>query len=288
MKLKTYGKAEEFWRVAGPFLLANEAENNLMISIVRSLLDDPTRYEKPYFATGVDGDGNIRAVALMTPPHNLLLGRCDESFMTLVLRDLCEHIDNVRGVTGPNDLPRRFCDLAAAEAGLEAELAMSLRTFKLTHVADLPPLPGRFALAQPGDRLVVASMIGGFVSDAHIDVHDEAQKQADELIAAELLYVWRDDADAVVSMAGLASGDTPRGQRIGWVYTPPELRGRGYASSVVASLSRHILDRGKTFCFLFTDLSNPTSNKIYRRIGYEPICDFNDYRFRKETNVRCT
>ena len=82
-------------------------------------------------------------------------------------------------------------------------------------------------------------------------------------------------------MAGMASGDTPRGKRIGWVYTLSHLRGRGCASSVVGALSRRILESGKEFCFLFTDLSNPTSNSIYRRIGYEPICEFNDYRFRE-------
>ena len=69
------------------------------------------------------------------------------------------------------------------------------------------------------------------------------------------------------------------GIRIGPVYTPPALRGRGYASACVARLSQDKLDEGRTFCFLYTDLSNPTSNHIYQEIGYEPVCDVADYRF---------
>jgi predicted GNAT family acetyltransferase len=63
------------------------------------------------------------------------------------------------------------------------------------------------------------------------------------------------------------------------VYTPPQHRGRGYASALTAAASQDQLDRGHRYCFLFTDLSNPTSNKIYQSIGYEPVCDVDMYRF---------
>jgi hypothetical protein len=61
------------------------------------------------------------------------------------------------------------------------------------------------------------------------------------------------------------------------VYTPPELRRRGYASHCVAELSRALLAEGYDFCALFTDLANPTSNHIYQEIGYRPVCDYDSY-----------
>src|SRR5262249_39695999 len=91
------------------------------------------------------------------------------------------------------------------------------------------------------------------------------------------LRLWWDGSKPV-SFAGYG-GLTPHGIRIGPVYTPPELRGRGYASACVAALSQEMLDRGRTFCSLFTDLSNPTSNHIYQAIGYEPVIDVDLYRF---------
>ena len=67
--------------------------------------------------------------------------------------------------------------------------------------------------------------------------------------------------------------------RVGYVYTPAEHRRRGYASALVARVSRHILDSGFRQCVLYTDLANPTSNRIYRAIGYRPIQDVMDVNF---------
>ena len=92
------------------------------------------------------------------------------------------------------------------------------------------------------------------------------------------LFFWKDPEP--VSMAGSA-GPTPSGIRISAVYTPPGLRGRGYASAAVAALSQKMLDGGRRFCFLFTDLANPTSNSIYQKIGYQPVCDFEERDFGK-------
>jgi len=73
---------------------------------------------------------------------------------------------------------------------------------------------------------------------------------------------------------------TPNGQIVSAVYTPPHLRKRGFATEVVAKISEKILSEGKKYCFLFTDLANPTSNKIYQTIGYRPITDIDLYRFK--------
>ena len=72
---------------------------------------------------------------------------------------------------------------------------------------------------------------------------------------------------------------TPNGTRVGYVYTPPSFRGRGYASATVASLSQQLLDGRRRFCFLYTDLANPTSNAIYQRIGYQPVAEVVDILF---------
>jgi predicted GNAT family acetyltransferase len=76
----------------------------------------------------------------------------------------------------------------------------------------------------------------------------------------------------VRSLAGYTT-PTPRGIRVGPVYTPPEHRNRGHAGACVAALSQLLLDRGHRFCCLYTDLTNPTPNRIYQRIGYPPVCD---------------
>ena len=65
----------------------------------------------------------------------------------------------------------------------------------------------------------------------------------------------------------------------GPVYTPARHRRRGYGSAITAAVSAERLASGRRFCFLYTDLANPTSNSIYMDIGYEPVCDSVDYAF---------
>ncbi|MFX0084189.1 MAG: GNAT family N-acetyltransferase [Candidatus Hodarchaeota archaeon] len=64
-----------------------------------------------------------------------------------------------------------------------------------------------------------------------------------------------------------------------YVYTPPNFRRKGYATELVAKLIQTILNEGNKYCFLFTDLENPTSNKIYQTIGYKPVIDIDVYKF---------
>lgn len=76
-----------------------------------------------------------------------------------------------------------------------------------------------------------------------------------------------------------AGRKTRSGIAVNLVYTPKELRRRGYATSCVAALSQHLLDSGYKFCTLFADLANPISNSIYQKIGYRPIGDYDSYLF---------
>src|SRR3954464_11849290 len=90
------------------------------------------------------------------------------------------------------------------------------------------------------------------------------------------LLLWE---DGQVATLGGFGGLTPNGIRIGPIYTPPDLRRRGYASALTAELTQMLLGRGRRFCFLYTDLANPTSNSIYHRIGYEPVSDVDMWSF---------
>ena len=90
------------------------------------------------------------------------------------------------------------------------------------------------------------------------------------------MFLW-DDGGPVAQAA--INGTTPRGVRIGTVYTPPEKRRGGYATALVGALSQRSLDEGRSFCFLFTDLANPVSNSIYPKVGYRPVADFEEIDF---------
>jgi predicted GNAT family acetyltransferase len=75
-----------------------------------------------------------------------------------------------------------------------------------------------------------------------------------------------------VSMAGIVRRVTGCAA-IAAVYTPPELRGRGYAGSVTAAVVEKVYGEGRPTACLYTDLRNPASNRCYEKIGFKPLCD---------------
>jgi uncharacterized protein len=271
---------DEFDRLAFDFLAAREAEHNLLFGIIAGVRSGA--YAQPaYFAVVRDGD-LVVAAALRTPPFNLVLSAIDDDEALALFADDAQRMwADLPGVLGQKRHAKAFASLWAERTGSVASVHTAERIFRLQLVVPPRPVRGRMRGAAPADVPLVASWLNAFNVEAlrHSPERDEARIAAERFIAGignRTLYLWDDGTP--VSMTGVAAV-TPKGSRVGPVYTPPELRGRGYASALVAAASQAQLDAGRRFCFLFTDLANPTSNKIYRDIGYERVCDVDEYRF---------
>jgi predicted GNAT family acetyltransferase len=146
---------------------------------------------------------------------------------------------------------------------------MEQMIYRLDRVNDVAFSPGELIQARPEHVDLVADWVSAFskVTFERLD-RGEAEGRARASIEAARLYLWHDRMP--VSMAWKAR-PTRNGIVVTGVYTPPARRNLGYATSCVAALSQLLLDQGYAFCSLYADLSNPTSNSIYRRIGYRPI-----------------
>jgi predicted GNAT family acetyltransferase len=269
---------QDFLGAAGDFLAAREAEHCLLFGIASTIAAHPDVYPDPRFWTVHEG-GRAVAAALHTPPHNLLLSQLDEPrWVAALANDVLA--DDLPGVLGPTGAARTLADGWSKRTGRAAVRAMQERIFRLDRVTPPRPASGRWRDAEERDRARIVAWFEAFNAEAVRGAPpSDAAVQADRFLqrVGRAAYMW-EDAGEVVSLAG-AGGLTPRGIRIGPVYTPPHLRGRGYASNLVAAVSQHQLDTGRSFCFLFTDLANPTSNAIYQAIGYAPVVDVDQYQF---------
>jgi predicted GNAT family acetyltransferase len=276
MELTRYADVEDFLAAAGDFLVAREAEHNLLLGVCQSVRDTPDAYTaQPYFAT-VSEDDHILAVALQTPPFQLVISEVDDpAAIPLFADDLVER--DLPGAVGPVEHVRAFMDQRTARGAPPARLTTSERIFQLTAVKPPPHVRGHARIAVATDRALVARWLDAFLREALEDDPSDVEAMTDRWISrrGRTLYLWEDGE--IVSLAGVGSR-TPNGVRIGPVYTPPEARNRGYASALVAAISQSELDAGRRFCFLFTDLANPTANHIYRAIGYEPVRDVDMWR----------
>jgi predicted GNAT family acetyltransferase len=244
--------------------------------------DGETYGDDPPLLGFVEDAGGIVAIAVRTPPYDLLLR--EEREKTEAIERIAEHLADAAvrlpGVHAGRTTAVRFAATWSRAAGCSCELAMEQRLYRLTEVTAPSGVPGQFRLAGSEDVARLVESVEGFVAEAVGDgPHTDSADLVDRLTKAEALAVWDDGRP--VSMAS-STRPTPNGISINLVYTPPESRRLGYASACVAGLSRRRLDKGKHFCTLFTDLANPTSNAIYRRVGYLPIGDFVEIRFRDD------
>jgi GNAT superfamily N-acetyltransferase len=281
LTLHRYDDVDEFLRATAPFLAEREAEHNLIFGISSWLRRNPALVdEPPAFIAVSDPGGTIVAASIQTPPNNPVLSMVDQLEAVDLIADA--YGSDVPGVLGSPEAAARFAARWVERSGGRAAVAMAERIFRLERVIPPRATTGAWRLFEPGDRDLVAEWMIAFVVEATPEDPPslaDARDAIDRWIRQEgtFGYLW-DDRGEPASLAA-ARGETPNGIRIGPVYTPPEHRGQGYASAVTAAASQDQLDRGRRFVFLFTDLSNATSNKIYQAIGYEPVCDVDMYRF---------
>lgn len=186
----------------------------------------------------------------------------------------------VTGVNGFDPGTTAVARELARPRGLAVVTEMRTRLFEARAVIDPPPPSGGRRPAGATDVPLVAEWFDRFHAEAAAQAGrpegpDSAafalsEAQVAHRVAARAIWLWEDDGH-VVSMTG-CNGPSFGVCRIGPVYTPQRWRRRGYAGATVAAVTRAELELGHRVC-LFTDQANPTSNGLYRSIGFEPVSD---------------
>jgi uncharacterized protein len=282
MQVRRFDDVAAFREVATPYLVRDEARHNLILGISSTLLHKPDLH--PVFDLWVAADGDeVAGAALRTPLFNLVLAQPanDPALGALVDRMIAEGQD-LPGVVAASPEVEAFVGAWTAEHDVDPAILFRHGIYELREVMDVPSAPGVARPVTPADREQVIAWTLAFADEVFPDETDRERHV--RLVDARLratddagLWLW-EDGGGPVSLSGYG-GSTPNGIRIGPVYTPPEHRGRGYATSLVTQQSRWLLGVGRSLCFLYTDLDNPTSNALYRRIGYRMVAEAREVRF---------
>lgn len=264
---------------ASPVLMQDEARHNLMLGICDTLVKHPEVHPERHLWI-VERDGLAVGAALRTPPFNLVVAQPrDDEALEMLAEGLHREGLDLPGVTGARPEVDDFASAWRRHTGCAVRQRMAQGIYRLLSVRPVGSVQGRMRPAAMEDRDLLVGWAEAFQAEA---LPEESPMDAAAMVDRRLagqgggLFVWDDRVP--VSLAG-HGGSTPNGIRVGPVYTPPEFRGRGFATALVARMSGWLLGRGNRFCFLYTDLANPTSNLIYERIGYELVCESADLGF---------
>ena len=277
MRCETTSDPAAFWAMVSDFLLENPLINSVVVTNVISRRDGAITDDAPAtYAAVLDASGAVVGAAMRTPPFSIALSSMPVSAVEPLVESLAGSCPDASGVTGVAAEAGAFAAAWARLRNVTPEVEMRQRLFRLDAVTMPPAPPGGWRLAAPGERDLLVAWTEAFEVEAGLATSGTAERNVDMRLAGGRAFVWVDGTP--VSFLGTTA---PVGGvvRIGPVYTLPDRRGRGYASALVAAVSRHALESGAALCSLYTDLANATSNKIYVAVGYRPVCDVTAYSF---------
>jgi GNAT superfamily N-acetyltransferase len=277
VEIVLHDDAVAFAAAAGPLLEADPLRHTMALTV----LDGMHRGGEPSAVLlTVHEAGEVTGAALRSPGRPTLVSAVPPRLAPAVERALAEADPGADGASGPVAEAEAFAAARVARTGCRAEPVMRMRLFALDVLAPPCAVPGRVRRAEAGDVPLLGTWRRAFGTEAG---HEElTSAEAEEQVARSMRLgagelLWEVDGAPVAQAC--AKPVIARASRVGPVYTPPEHRGHGYAAAVTAAASQWALEAGAQRVVLFTDLANPTTNRLYPRIGYRPVHDAMELRF---------
>ncbi|RKN04069.1 GNAT family N-acetyltransferase [Streptomyces radicis] len=259
-----------FLAAAGAFLHARSAEHSVQLTVLDTLRMRGLRFYggPPLFGWWLGEGGAVGGALLRTPPHPFHL----TALPAQAVAPLAELIAGAEDRPDAVELVQRNAAAFAAAWPGEIRAGRASRLHRLEALEPPEPAPpGRVRTATPADRELLIAWGEAFTREAGGSAGDTAAL-VDDRLSHEGFALWEREEGAPVSVASITRR-VAGSVRVSYVYTPSEHRRRGYAAAVTAAISARAQEEGAREVVLFTDLANPTSNEIYRRIGYRPVLD---------------
>ena len=276
MNVVTYPDALVFLAATEDFRAAEPVLTNVIGSVAQSVAAGRA-YPAVFWYAVLDDDGSVIGCALRTAPWFLTMSPMPSEAALALAHVVAEVDPGVPGVAGPEDVVAAVI----SALGKRAEARVDFREHvQVLHEFQRPaPIDGVLRHGTVEDIGLLVDWLEQFSAEVGLPAFDLPGAVAGRL-ADDAYRIWTVEG-APVSLAGHAPiVQTPAGSvaRIGPVFTPAHLRGRGYASAVTAALSDELLQRCAVV-MLFTDAANPTSNAVYARLGYKVVADVVEVSF---------
>ena len=284
MRVRRSPDARSFLAEAGPFLAEREAEHNLLFGICSSLLRDPEPFgQGPAYLAIVEDDGHVIGTAIRTPPHNVVLSETDHlAGIEPLALDVLDAIGTLPGVVGPRPAASVFARAWCERAGGTATLRMANRIYRATQRRHRRA--GSRARCDRTAPPIMTSRSAGSTRSSRrrcrtrrwtiprTTCSGAASRIRTATSASGKSTAIPSRSPAMARARRTASGSA-RCTR------PRACAGTGTRARWSGRMTAELLDGPHRYCFLFTDLANPTSNGIYQRIGYEAVSDVDQYAF---------
>ncbi|MBJ8051067.1 GNAT family N-acetyltransferase [Bacillus cereus] len=268
IQLQVYENVIHFKKDVIPFLEKNEQENNLLLGVLQVA-------EEPMFM-GVAKRGEEIAVVFLQTEEKIQMivatSEISEVDIVKLAKELSKVYPDIPGVIGNKKIAQKLAEEIAVLENKKTNVVMEQGVYALQQIKKKWNEDGIFREITNDELPLIGKWIYQFCEDVKLPTtKEEAEQTAHTLITNNRLFGLEVDGK-LVSVAA-KTRPTTNNITVNFVYTPKEARKKGYASNCVAALSQRMLNEGYKTTTLYTDLANPTSNKIYQEIGYEQIAE---------------
>lgn len=274
MNFQRYENVDAFAKIVTPFLEGNEDKFSLFLGVLKGI--KAGAYKNPYMAT-IEENGQLLAIFQMTPPHPLNIIFVDENQIStcidLCISELTKHAVPVESIISVKEWAVLFAQKWQEKTDGNFSLLMDQGLYRLDQVEEsLEMSPGKWRYATNSDAQLIEKWYSQFEQDTGLSITapEEIKKRVKNMLDGKEVFFWEDQGEVVSMMK--KSRPTTNGITVSLVFTPAEKRKKGYGRTLVATVSRELLKEFE-FCVLYTDMLNPTSNKIYQEIGYQKLVD---------------
>jgi predicted GNAT family acetyltransferase len=266
---------DDYTAAAGPFLRSEPAQHTVELTLIETMRSKGVHAfgeGTPVFGWWQQPGEPVTGAFLQTPPYPLLITGAPGEAAAELADTLAATGRELAGVNSGEQTAGRFAGHWQQRTGITSAIHQRTRLFRLgTLIPPSPAAPGRGRVATAADRDQVVTWFGEFMAEAGSLAEADPARAADDRMSYGGMTLW-EDGGIPVSMAGVTR-QVAGAIRVGPVYTPPALRGRGYGTTATTAVTQAALDGGAAEVLLFTDQANPTSNGIYQRLGYRPVED---------------
>lgn len=266
----------EFAARVVPLLAEREVENNVMIGLALRIAADPQALPGAVLCT-VEKDGELVGAALRTPPQLVVVTRLPQGAARAVAEFFRTLSDIPDGAIGPEQHGRDVANVFAEWRGGSVEYASDEIIYELRELREPTPPPGAVRAATAADGPLVTRFLSEFFREVVLPHPPDPAGLAARVLSRNAARLWDDGEPR--ALACWARHMTT-GTAIAPIYTSPESRGRGYGSAVTAALCRELFAEGRAFVCLHAERKNPTSNHVYRKLGFRESSTINVWTIR--------
>lgn len=268
IQLHVYEDVLRFKEDVTSFLGENEQGNNLILGVLQVV-------QEPIFMGVAKQGEDIAGVFLQTEEKIQMIvatSEISEEDIAELAKELTKVYPDIPGFIGNKKVIQKLAEEIAILERKKTTLGMEQGVYELKRVKKKWSGDGIFRAVNSDELPLIEQWIHQFCEDVKLPTtKEEAKQTAYTLITTNRLF-GLEVGGKLVSVAA-KTRPTTNNITVNFVYTPKEERKKGYASICVAELSQRMLDEGYKTTTLYTDLANPTSNKIYQEIGYEKIME---------------